>query len=188
MSEFGRWKMKTNAQNMQRMFFGAVLLGGLGSAISMALGIYQYMPYEQVMKGIWISWIISGLGAIGWLAFWAKSKLTSEETRARMYSVSETTNQTFEHDLRSVVQKLVSIATYLFTFEGQITRLPFFVGMLVNGLIWLLFVMSLLSESTGLTFSMLLAACLSIAQSLAFVVRRTRDTGVNQWWFLMLLK
>jgi len=56
----------------------------------------------------------------------------------------------------------------------------------VNGLVLIVLVSILFSEPE--LFGLILVAIflLSIAQTLAFIIRRTRNTSVNQWWFLML--
>ncbi len=56
----------------------------------------------------------------------------------------------------------------------------------MNGLVLIVLVSILFSEPE--LFGLILVAIflLSIAQTLAFIIRRTRNTSVNQWWFLML--
>lgn len=79
-------------------------------------------------------------------------------------------------------------AKYLFGFDGVASRLEYFLAQLFSGtaiLVLLAIIMISESESTVLISFLLLIAA-SLVQ-LAFGFRRTRDIGVNQWWFLLVL-
>ncbi|QRD52468.1 DUF805 domain-containing protein [Pseudosulfitobacter pseudonitzschiae] len=74
---------------------------------------------------------------------------------------------------------------YAFSFSGSVSRPRFLVSQLAAGIIQIVSILWLLESPASLfPWLMILAAGVSM---LAFGARRTRDTGVSQWWFLLVL-
>jgi uncharacterized membrane protein YhaH (DUF805 family) len=76
----------------------------------------------------------------------------------------------------------------LFGFQGRAGRKEFLVsqlgGVVVNlALTWVV----LASDHLGLVVVALVGLALLTVSMLSFGVRRTRDTGLSHWWYLLVL-
>ena len=77
---------------------------------------------------------------------------------------------------------------YLFSFTGRVNRLEFLISQAVGGVLLLVLFSLILEDPTDgvsrVAFFVMVVVAISL---LAFGARRTRDTGVNQWWYLLIL-
>ncbi len=110
----------------------------------------------------------------------AKSKGFSEDGAAMLREVTREGG----HAQSITETRVLPFLSYVFGFQGRITRVEYLICQLVAGIIQLISAYWLIFESIDLTPLLLLIISTYIL--LAFGVRRTRDTGVNQWWFLMI--
>ncbi len=110
----------------------------------------------------------------------AKSKDLSEDGAAMLKEVTREGGQA-----QSITEtRIIPFLSYVFGFQGRITRIEYLICQLVAGIIHIISIYWLFFEAFELTPLLLLIISTYIL--LAFGVRRTRDTGVNQWWFLMI--
>ncbi|WP_120503424.1 DUF805 domain-containing protein [Sulfitobacter mediterraneus] len=80
---------------------------------------------------------------------------------------------------------LVDRLRFIFGFSGTIGRLGFLVSQLAIGFVQIISVFWIFEIPDALLPWLLILA--SAVSMLSFGARRTRDTGVNQWWFLLFL-
>ncbi|WP_417817790.1 DUF805 domain-containing protein [Tritonibacter scottomollicae] len=83
---------------------------------------------------------------------------------------------------------ILPVVSYLLAFSGQASRLEYLAAQAVSGIAIIILLTVIWTTGSELTviFSFILLIAASMAQ-LAFGFRRTRDIGVNQWWFLLVL-
>ncbi len=141
-------------------------------------------------------------GLSGWIFFKSKqvirdprvSSVISATARTSYvaYHSSETQRSAILRNLLrflAYLQKMtVKIFVYVFSFSGRVKRNEYIlvqIGAYSLILIYLVFMWC--EPGTRTTAIAGLLAIASIIAALSSGVRRTRDTGINQWWFLLIL-
>ncbi|WP_264212591.1 DUF805 domain-containing protein [Leisingera thetidis] len=109
-----------------------------------------------------------------------KLKAASDDAAEKAVEAAKQGTQTAQEVGNSLVPRL----QYLFSFSGRSTRGEYLLCQIGTGVAMFLSLVLLLSEAGILPLIVLLASAVIL---LAFGVRRTRDTGVSQWWFLLIL-
>lgn len=135
------------------------------------------------------------IGAAGFLFFWIpqafdlkRASTVAEAAAQKAQTGSQELSQVGSEVLKETGSKLGPILRYVFGFSGRVSRLEYLIALLVTGFLTLVFFALFLEEpDSWLGILSLLAIGAITAVHLAFGVRRTRDTGVNQWWFLLVL-
>ncbi|MEX5598544.1 DUF805 domain-containing protein [Pseudophaeobacter sp. C1-32P7] len=118
----------------------------------------------------------------------AKVRKAAEQAATQASEASEELLRTGKHSATELNIAAAPLLAYLFGFSGRVSRLEYLIVQVVTGLLTLVFfALFLVEPDSWLGILSLLAIGAITAILLAFGVRRTRDIGVNQWWFLLVL-
>ncbi|WP_369681680.1 DUF805 domain-containing protein [Shimia sp. CNT1-13L.2] len=179
---------------MERTFKGLVAAGLLGS-----LAVFWYIALvetSRTVEAIGVSFlIVLALGCIGWLGTRTATALRTPKAQEEIARIQERASQSAavlsesgSQAARETGQQLSPRLAYLFSFQGRVTRMEYLVSQLVAGCFLVGFLLLLLAAQ-GTVWSLMFfsGVVASVVHLLAFGVRRTRDTGVNQWWYLLIL-
>lgn len=150
------------------------------------------MPMNALVEAIGVS--TAALTAIGLVAtgvLRAKRKLGDPEVSAKMAKTASQAADASEQISRVGIETAAKAGTalrpklkYLFDFSGRASRKEYVICQVLTGIVLVVCITWLAIEPM---LTPLLLILLSGVSLLAFGVRRTRDTGVNQWWFLLIL-
>ncbi|MCF6433721.1 DUF805 domain-containing protein [Leisingera sp. MMG026] len=135
------------------------------------------------------------IGAAGLLFFWIpqafdlkKVGKAAEAAALQAQAGSQELSQVGSDVLKETGSKLGPMLSYVFSSSGRVSRKEYLIIQAVTGVLLLfLFALTLEDPADGFSLFAYLAMGMVAAVLLAFGVRRTRDTGVNQWWFLLVL-
>lgn len=135
------------------------------------------------------------IGAAGLLYFWIpqafdfkKVGKAAEAAALQAQAGSQELSLVGSDVLKESGRKLGPILAYVFGFSGRVSRKEYLITQAVTGvLLVFLFALTLENPTDGFSLFAYLAMGIVAVVLLAFGVRRTRDTGVNQWWFLLVL-
>ncbi|SFU21884.1 DUF805 domain-containing protein [Sedimentitalea nanhaiensis] len=141
---------------------------------------------------IWLVLALVGAAGLGFIRSVelglkrAHSALVDPKTQKKIQETAKqaaTANEFAQVGSKAAISALLPRLQYLFSFSGRASRMEYFICQVGVGIALFLGFL-LLSELGVLPLLVILS---SVAILLAFGVRRTRDTGVNQWWFLLIL-
>jgi len=150
------------------------------------------MPVTALVEAIGVSTAaltVIGLVVTGVLR--AKRKLDDPAVSAKLAKTASQAAEASEEVSRVGIETAAKAGTalrprlkYLFDFSGRASRKEYVICQVLTGIVLVIALVFLLNEWI---LTPLLLILLSGVSLLAFGVRRTRDTGVNQWWFLLIL-
>jgi Protein of unknown function (DUF805) len=157
-----------------RVGWALVWFGGTGLVLaSSAIAVLGSSPALMLFAKVAL---VAGLAGVACFALlWVYRAQQNEEAW-----VSE-----IQEGAGTVQVGLVDRLRFIFGFSGTIGRLGYLVSQLAIGFIQIISVFWIFETPDALLPWLLILA--SAVSMLSFGARRTRDTGVNQWWFLLFL-
>ncbi|WP_197922921.1 DUF805 domain-containing protein [Thiosulfatihalobacter marinus] len=178
---------------MGKTFLGLLCAGVFGAAVSV-LSVIVIDDMRVVDLGLVFSGIVGVCGLVGWLVTRSKAQLEDPEVAERVSrAVEQASAMSSEMSLAGAKaatasgSALMSRLRYLFSFSGRIGRKAYLIAQVVAGMLLLVLFSLTLEDPTDAASQVAYLLTLPIlAHLLAFGARRTRDTGVNQWWFLLV--
>ncbi|UWQ31964.1 DUF805 domain-containing protein [Leisingera sp. M527] len=179
---------------MESTFRGLFWAGAAGGVAWFWYVVLQPMTLLVESVGVSIA-ALTVIGLVGWLFLRGQRMLKQPEVAEKVRkvageaaTVSEELSQVGSDVLKEAGSTLGPVLSYVFGFSGRVSRKEYLIVQVVTGLLTLvLFTLFLMEPDSWLGVLSLLAMGAVAAVLLAFGVRRTRDTGVNQWWFLLVL-
>ncbi|MBY6069616.1 DUF805 domain-containing protein [Leisingera aquaemixtae] len=179
---------------MESTFRGLFLAGVVGGVAWFWYVVLQPMTLLVEAMGMSIA-TLTVIGLAGWLMLRGQRVLKQPEVAAKVSraaseaaNVSQELSQVSADVLKETGSKLGPMLSYVFGFSGRVSRKEYLIVQVLTGLLTLvLFALFLMEPDSWLGVLSLLAIGAVAAVLLAFGVRRTRDTGVNHWWFLLVL-
>lgn len=167
-------------KTLKRMIWFGLTVAVVGFWAGLFLGLDVLLEYTLAV-GV----SIAVLGAL--CALWLKAKAHLEspefaEATERVASQAADAGTALSDVTHG---RLLPMTKYLFTFKGRVTRREYWITQIAIGIVDLGSVIWIILEPYHFTpWFLMLVSGVSL---LAFGARRTRDTGVNQWWFLLVL-
>lgn len=149
------------------------------------------LPDFALAQGVGvISFALVVIGVAGWGILQGQRTLTRPEA-IETYSKIGTQAAKASTDLtkagKTAGHRLAPVVEFLFSFSGRVSRKVYWISQIVSGFLLLVLCAIVVSFSAQVAAVALLLILVVAASSLSFGARRTRDTGVNQWWFLLVL-
>ncbi|MDP2519250.1 DUF805 domain-containing protein [Shimia thalassica] len=172
---------------MEKLFKRMIWFGLVGVIAAFCLGVYFT---SDLLLGVLLAFSAAFIcgGVLGRLWFKAKVQLERPEVEQAVQQAATKAVSTGTEVAKAGVAtglRLLPSLRYLFSFSGRVTRKEYWIVQIATGVVQLGSIVWLVIDANYATPWLLLLV--SMAVLLAFGVRRTRDTGVNQWWFLLVL-
>lgn len=161
---------------------------GLGHSVGLALVCFGG-------SGLVMAWsAIAILGSSSELMFLANVALVALAVGMACFAVLWVSKETKNEEVwvsevqdgaETVQLGLMGLLRSVFSFSGTVRRRGYLISQLAIGFIQVVSVLWLFENpEAALPWLLILASAVSM---LAFGARRTRDTGVSHWWFLLFL-
>lgn len=168
---------------------------GFGAAGLALIAIYAMLqPVTRVVEAATIFLVLCFVWGLGGTLYMARQRVRSKahperpelaDAVERAASQAAGAGTKLSEAGLATGRRLLPSIKYLFSFEGRVMRREYWIAQIVTGIVVLGSVIWIIVEPSHLTpWLFMLISGVSL---LAFGVRRTRDTGVNQWWFLLVL-